>query len=166
MTPTRSDRRSTRGFTIVEVVLAVFLALIVLLAAGTMFVSTAQTFKTGTRKLQAQQEATLLSTVINRRVRVGTDLGVYVVPNRAVPADSGNGFAVRDRDGNVIHRLEWSSSLQTLVDSNGVRVTSMKLQGVQFKNLPAEPKTLRYKFKTDDEKGNLVDIESSATARN
>jgi Tfp pilus assembly protein PilW len=157
-------RRS--GITLVELMLVGFLVLIVLFGAGSMYVGATRSFKLGTTKLKAQQEATLLSTVINRRVRVGSGIGIYVVPNRSTPADSGNGVAILDADGHVMQRLEWSSSLQTLVDSTGVRVTAMKLRNVFFKKIATAPKTLRYRYKTDDEKGDLVDIESSVTVRN
>lgn len=173
MTPIRSsaDRRQGRigreaGITLVELILVAFLVLIVLFGAGTMYIGATRSFKLGTTKLRAQQEATLLSTTINRRVRVGSGVNVYVVPNRSTPADSGNGLAILDVDGNVMQRLEWNASLQTLVDSTGTRVTAMKLRDVVFKKVAATPRTLRYRYKTDDEKGDLVDIESSVTVRN
>ena len=45
-------------------------------------------------------------------------------------------------------------------------MTAVKLQDVVFKKVPAFPKTLRYRYKTDDERGDLLDIESSVTVRN
>jgi Tfp pilus assembly protein PilW len=173
MIATRSRVRQARaigpreaGFTLVELMLASFLTLIVLFAAGSMYMGATRNFRTGTLKLRAQQEATLLSTVISRGVRVGSSVAVYVVPDRSTPSDSGNGVAILDQGGHVIRRIEWNSSLQTLVDSTGARVTSVKLRDVMFKKVPAFPKTLRYRYKTDDERGDLVDIESSVTVRN
>ena len=71
MTVTHSDRRSCRGITIVELMLGILLALVVFLGAGSMYVSTMRSFQIGARKLQAQQEASLLSGLISRRTRPG-----------------------------------------------------------------------------------------------
>jgi prepilin-type N-terminal cleavage/methylation domain-containing protein len=163
---TRHPSSGQRGLTLTELLVAMLLVGVVLFAAGSLYLSTERSFDTGSRKLLAQQESTLLAKTINRGSRVGSGFQVYVVPEREVPADSGNGLAILDRDGAVLRRYEWSDGLETLVDAAGNRVTSMKLQGVLFKPDPINLRTLHYRFRTDDEKGNLVDIESAVSLRN
>jgi prepilin-type N-terminal cleavage/methylation domain-containing protein len=158
--------RNRRGFTLLELMLGIGLSLIVLLGAGSVYLGVQRSFQWGSRKLLAQQEATLLSSTLSRRIRVAKGYEIYVVPNRGVPADSGNGLALRGDGGVLLGRLEWDGAQQTLVDSTGTRVTSMKLQGVQFRKEVALPKVVRYRFQTDDERGSLVDIESAVTLRN
>lgn len=155
-----------RGLTLIEFMVGAFLVAIVLFAAGSVYVSTEQSFKTGSKKLLAQQEATLLAKGLNRNVRIGSGYRVYNVPNESVPADSGNGLAVLDASGTDIYRVEWDNTLETLVDSLGNRVTAMRLQDVMFKRDSTDPQTVRYRFKTNDEAGNLVDIESAVSVRN
>ncbi len=159
----RGDRA---GLTIIEMIIGIFLALVVLLGAGSVYVGTLKSFKVGSAKLRAQQEATILTTVINRKIRVGSTFEIYNVPNRSVPADSGNGLTIRDADGAVMTRMEWSSSSTTLVDSLGNRLTAVNLQNLKFLKDPATPKTVRYRFKADDQKGNFIDIQSAASVRN
>ncbi|MBD3161997.1 MAG: hypothetical protein GF346_06870 [Candidatus Eisenbacteria bacterium] len=164
MSGTPSSGRS--GITFIELLVAVLVAMIVLLAAGSVYLSTERSFRTGARKVVAQQEASLLSKVINRQIRSGSSFQIYRLPDRSTPADSGNGLAVFDEGGGLIGRIEWSSDLQTFVDSTGNRVTAMKLRDVQFRRNPAEARTVRYRYQTDDENGNLVPIEAAATLRN
>ena len=162
----RHPSSNQRGLTLIELVVAMLLVGVVIFAAGSLYLSTERSFDTGSRKVLAQQEASLLARTINRGFRVGSGFQVYVVPDREVPADSGNGLAVLDADGAVLRRFEWSDGQETLVDAAGDRVTSMKLRDVLFKPDPANLRTVNYRFKTDDEKGNLVDIESAVSLRN
>jgi Tfp pilus assembly protein PilE len=162
----RRIRSDSCGLTIVELIVGVALVLVVLLCAGSVYLSAERSFRDGSQKLLAQREASLLSTVISRRARVANQYAIYVVPNRTVLADSGNGIAFLNKTGAVQWRLEWDATQQTLIDSAGARVSSMKLQGVGFTRHLVDPTILHYRFKTDDERGNLVDIESAASARN
>lgn len=150
----------------IELIIGVSLFLVVILGAGFVYLSTARSFTGGSRKLRTQQEATLLSTVINRRIHVGADYAIYNVPNRATPADSGDGLAILDSSGALLSRLEWNATLGTLVDSTGTRVTVLRLQDVKFKKDPVTPRTIRYRFKADSERGSLVRVQSGATLRN
>ena len=52
----------------------------------------------------------------------------------------------------MLSRLEWDGARSTLLDANGDPVTSMKLRDLMFKREPTLPKTLRFRFKTDDER--------------
>jgi Tfp pilus assembly protein PilW len=162
----RAARSSQGGLTLIELVVGVFLVFFVLLGAGSIYLSTEKSFRTGSRKLLAQREATQLAQTITRAARTGASIEVYRVPNRAVPADSGDGLAVRDGEGAVLARLEWSDAQQTLVDSLGARQTPLRLRGLVFRRDPMEPRSLRFRFQADDERGNLVDMESGVTARN
>jgi Tfp pilus assembly protein PilW len=162
----RIHSRDKFGFTVMELMVGVLVGGILLLLAGGVYVGVSKSYSTGAKKLLAQREATLLSSNISRRLRVGSSFGIYVLPNRSVPADSGNGVAIYDHDGHPMGRLEWSSSLRTLVDSTGARVTSMALQNVLFKKDPGSTHVLRYRYQTDDGAGDLVDIQSGAAVRN
>lgn len=162
----RSGRRADSGITLIEMIIGIAIALIVVLGAGSVYLSTAKSFTLGSRKLRTQQEATLLSTVINRRVHVGTTYDIYNVPNRAVLADSGDGLAVRDLSGALLSRLEWDPTLRTLVDSLGNRVTALTLAEVKFKRNTVTPRTLGYRFVADSERGSLIRVQSAATMRN
>jgi hypothetical protein len=91
---------------------------------------------------------------------------IYDVTDRATPTEMGNGLALMDGNGTVTYRLEWDGANQTLADSTGARVTATRLQNLLFSTDPASPRTIRYEYQTDDEIGNLVDIESAASMRN
>lgn len=157
--------RSQRGFTIVELAVASFLALVVLLAMGTVYLIVQNSFRVGAKKVVAQQEATLLSQYISRQVRVGDALYVYRLPDRVTPRLTGDGLAILD-GGVPIMRLEYDAGAQTLADSLGARVTAMTVRNLQFSIDPLRPRTVVFEFATDDEHGNLVDVESAATLRN
>jgi prepilin-type N-terminal cleavage/methylation domain-containing protein len=157
---------SAAGFTLVELLIAISLALVVVVGAGSVYLAVERSFQNGSRKLVAQQEATLLSVFLNRRIRAASDFTIYSVPNHAVPADSGNGLALFDQAGTPLGRLEWSPNVETIVDSTGARVTVLTLRDVVFVRDAANPLTVRYRYKADDERGNLVDIESGASLRN
>jgi hypothetical protein len=157
---------SQRGFTIVEFAVASFLAMVVLLAMGTVYLIVQNSFRVGAKKVVAQQEATLLSQVVSRHVRVGYALYVYRQPDRITPQPTGDGLAILDEDGVPIMRLEYDTGAQTLADSLGARVTAMTVRNLQFSVDPLRPRTVVFEFATDDEHGNLVDVESSATLRN
>jgi hypothetical protein len=165
MNPIRSENRQ-RGLSVVELLIYIMLSLVIMLAAGTVFTGVYHSFRTGAHKLVAQREASLLATTISRRVRIASNFVIYNVPNRAAPADSGNGLALLDLDGDVTYRLEWDATNLTLADSTGARVTAMRLQNLQFRTDPVSPRVVHYEFQTDDEIGNLVDIESAASLRN
>lgn len=165
MRPIRSESRQ-RGLTVTELMLVMMLSLLVMLGAGAIYRGVDQSFRTGTRKLVAQKESSLLSTVISRRVRIASSFVIYDVSDRETPTVAGNGLALMDRDGIVTYRLEWDNANLTLADSTGARVTAMRLQNLLFSTDPTSPRTVRYEYQTDDEIGNLVDIESAASMRN
>jgi Tfp pilus assembly protein PilW len=160
----RSDPHA--GFTILELLVGVMLAFVVLILAGGVFVTVGRSFRVGAQKLLAQREATLLSTVISRRIRVASGFEMYTVPDRTVLADSGDGLALLDDAGSLMARLEWNDGLSTLVDSAGSRVSSMAVRNVLFWRETGEPKTIRYRYQVEDGADNLVDIETAATLRN
>jgi hypothetical protein len=150
----------------VEFAVASFLALVVVLAMGTVYLIVQNSFRVGTRKVVAQQEATLLSQVISRHVRMGDALYVYRMPDRVTHHPTGDGLAVVDSTGSPIMRFEYDPGAATLADSLGGRLTAMTVRNLQFSIDPARPRTVAFRFATDDEHGNLVDVESSATLRN
>jgi prepilin-type N-terminal cleavage/methylation domain-containing protein len=160
------SRRGGAGFTLVEVMVAIAIGTIVLMMMGAVYVIVQGTFAVSSKKVTAQQEATLLSTYINREIRVGNMFFVYEVPNHTVPADSGDGIAIFDEDGLPLQRIEYDAGLQTVVDSTGSPVTAMRVHNFQFAVIPLSPREVRYRFATDDEHGNLVDMESAVSLRN
>ena len=169
MRPTRSKR--IRGLTLVELIIGVFVGVVVLLAAGSIYLVASRSFGVGSKKLLAQREATLLSTTINRRIRVGSRYQIYNVPDRTVAVDSGNGIAISDAAGALLGRLEWSSTLHTLVDSSGTPVTSMRVQKLpgllMFKKDPVQPRTVGYRYQVQAyPDSNKVDIQSCVSLRN
>ncbi|MBM3285847.1 MAG: hypothetical protein FJY88_00630 [Candidatus Eisenbacteria bacterium] len=159
-------RPCSAAFTLVELMIGIFLALVVALAAGAVYLGVAQSFKTGSKKLRSQQDASLLSTSISRQIRVGSAYQIYNVPNRTVPADSGDGLAVLDGTGAVLSRMEWSPSLNTMVDAAGNRITALTLQNMRFARDPAVAQTVRFRFAADDQIGGRVEVRSTAHLRN
>lgn len=155
-----------RGLTVVELLVATVIALVVLLAAGTAYMGVERSFRIGSRKLVAQQEATLLTITINRLARIGGDFLIYNVPNRATPADSGDGLAILDDDGNLLGRVEWNADQGTLVDASGAPVTAMQVSGVRFRKDAVLDRAIRYRFAVEDGFSNLVNVESSVSLRN
>jgi len=155
-----------RGLTLVELMIAIMLGTVVMLGAGEVHRGVYKSFEMGSRKLVAQQEASLLATQINRRLRYATNFEIYNVPIRANPTTTGDGLAILDGDGLVTYRFEWDDNNSTLADSTGARVTSLSLQNLQFHSDPNYPRTLFYSYQADDEIGDLIDIESASSLRN
>jgi hypothetical protein len=97
---------------------------------------------------------------------VAKSFEVYTVPHPEAAADSGNGLTLLGEGGAVLGRVEWSAGQSTLVDGAGARITAMKLRGVHFERDGAQPRVVHYRYKTDDERGDLVDIQSAVGLRN
>jgi len=150
----------------VEMVIGVLLGMLVLLFAGGIYLSSMRGLQAGAKKVLGQNEATLLATAISRAVREGASVRAYQLPDREAPADSGNGLAILGVDGDVQARLEWSEQLQTIVDSTGTRVSAMPVREVVFHVDPHYPRIVDFRFQLDDERGNLIPIESAVAARN
>lgn len=165
MYPIRSSNRQ-QGLTLVELLIVIMLSLVVILGAGTLYNSVDRTYKLGTHKVIGGQEASLLSTVISRRVRVASGFQIYDVSDPTTTADAGNGIALLDAGGNVTYRLEWDILNSTLTDSTGARLTAMDLQNLQFSVDPTSATTVRYRYQTIDGEGHPVSIESAAALRN
>jgi hypothetical protein len=162
----RKRSSAVRGLTLVELLIGAVLGLVVVIAASGLHLGVERSFKWGARKLLAQREASLLSSTITRRVRAAARYTIHRLPDRVTPVDAGDCLALWDADGVLLGRLEWSDSLQTVVDATGAPVTSMKVQDLQFRRLPALPPLVLYRAKVDDEKGSRVDIETGAFVRN
>ncbi len=165
MNPIRSESRQ-RGLTLVELIIYIMLGLVIMLAAGAVGISVNSSFKVGARKLVVQQETSLLSHALSRRIRLASNYMIYDVPHRTAPADTGNALALIDGNGIVTHRFEWDAANATLADSTGDPVTALSLQNLQFRTDPVSPRTVHYRYQAVDGIGNLVDIESAATLRN
>jgi prepilin-type N-terminal cleavage/methylation domain-containing protein len=155
-----------RGMTLIELMIVIMLGVVVMLGAGAIHRGVYKSFKMGSLKLVAQQEASLLAQQINRRVRYAANFEIYNVPIRTDPTTSGNGLALLDENGLVTYRFEWNSTDSTLADSTGARVTAMSMQNLQFRSDANFPKTLFYSYQADDEIGDLIDIESASSLRN
>ncbi|MBU1677171.1 prepilin-type N-terminal cleavage/methylation domain-containing protein [bacterium] len=154
------------GLTLVELMLVIMLGLVVMLAAGAVYRGVDRSFRLGAHKVVGHQGATLLSTVISRRVRVASGFLIYNVPNRSVASNSGDGLALLDKEGNVTFLFEWDTDNMTLADSTGARVSAASLQNIQFRVDPVSPRTVRFGYQSVDEAGYFVDIESAASLRN
>lgn len=162
----RTRSRNERGLTLIELLVASVIGFVVVYAAGLVFLGVQKSFQVGAKKLTAQQESTLLASSISRLVRTGSSYQIYNVPDQVTPADSGNGVAVMDRDGVVVGRIEWDDAQKTLVNASGERVNLMRLGYVKFKIDPDLPRSFIYRYATDDERGNLVQVETSVALRN
>jgi len=162
----RTRSRNERGLTLIELLVASVIGFVVVYGAGLVFLGVQKSFQVGAKKLTAQQESTLLASSISRLVRTGSSYQIYNVPDQVTPADSGNGVAVMDRDGAVVGRIEWDEAQKTLVNANGDRVNLMQLGYVKFKIDPDLPRSFVYRYATDDERGNLVQVETSVALRN
>jgi len=165
MCPIRSRRRQC-GLTLIELMIGVMLGMVVMLAAGAVFMGVNKSFRQGAHKVTSGSEATLLSTVISRRVRVASGYMIYTTGDRTVPTNPGDALALLDDGGNVIYRYEWDSGNKALVDSTGAQICAMNIQSLQFRPDPVSARTLRYAYRAIDEGNDLVDIESAATLRN
>ncbi len=159
-------RAASRGLTVVELLIAAAVSIVVLAGAGSVYLAVLRGYQAGGRKLTAQREATLLATTLNRKIRIAADCRIYNLPDRVTPADSGNGLALWDDAGAPLARIEWDGTKSTLVDSTGARISALKLRDAQFRHDPAQPRTIFYRYRADDESGDLVDIESAASLRN
>jgi Tfp pilus assembly protein PilW len=163
---TGAGRAASRGLTVVELMIAAAIGIVVLAGAGSVYLAVLRGYQTGNRKLIAQREATLLATTLDRKIRVAAGCRIYELPDRATPADSGDGLALWDNAGAQFARIEWDGATSTLVDSTGARISALKLRDIRFHRDPAQPRTIYYHYRADDEVGDLVDIESASSLRN
>jgi Tfp pilus assembly protein PilW len=163
---TGAGRAALRGLTVVELLIAAGVAIVVLAGAGSIYLAVQRGYQAGSRKLAAQREATLLAATLDRRIRIAAVCRVYELPDRATAADSGDGLALWDDAGTLLGRIEWDGAESTLVDSTGARISALKLRDVRFRRDPAQPRTIFYRYRADDERGDLVDIESASSLRN
>ncbi len=161
-----SIRSSRAGFTLVELLIGIALIAVVLMGAGEVYLVTQRSFREGSHKLVAQREATQLAQTISRRARDGAYFHAYQLPHREIETDSGDGFAIFDKDGGVLGRFEFSDAESTVVDSTGARQSPLHLERAIFSVDPAAPRVLRFGFRVLDAWGGHVDIESGASARN
>jgi prepilin-type N-terminal cleavage/methylation domain-containing protein len=162
----RVPSRAVNGFTLVELLIGSAIGLVVAIAASSLSLGMDRSFTWGTRKVLAQQEASLLSSTVTRGVRAANRYTIYQLPDRVTPVNVGNAIALWDAGGQLLQRFEWSDSLRTVVDANGRPVTSMKVRDLLFKRLLALPPLVVFQFKVDDGRGSLVDIQSAAFVRN
>jgi hypothetical protein len=156
------------GFALIEAVIAILLVAVVLVGAGVTYLVAERSFKWGSKKLVAQQEATLLARAVTFSVRRAKTIAVYDLPDRDTalePGVVGDGVFVTYHDGTT-DRFEWNADEKTLVDEGGKPVTSMELAYATFERDPVDPHTLVFKFATVDGVGNLVDMETAAAPRN
>jgi Tfp pilus assembly protein PilW len=163
---TGASRAAPHGLTIVELMIATAMTIVVLAGAGSVYLAVQRGYQTGSRKLTAQREATLLATTLDRKIRIAAGCRIYELPDRATPADSGDGIALWDLAGAPLGRIEWDGAESTLVDSTGARISALKLRDLRFRRDPAQPRTICYRYRADDEAGDLVDIESASSLRN
>jgi type II secretory pathway pseudopilin PulG len=159
--------RSEAGFTLIELMMGAMISVIVIVLAGGLYLSSVRSVQADSRKVTAQQEASLMSQAIARQVRAGHDIRVYRVPNRATEVDSGDGVAVIDTTGADRAYLEWSRADSALVDGPaGHRVSAAHIDSLAFVVDPAFPRTVKYRYQVDDNAGYQIRFESAATARN
>jgi type II secretory pathway component PulJ len=163
---TGAGRAANRGMTVVELMIAAVIGIVVLAGAGSVYLAVLRGYQAGNRKLTAQREVTLLATTLNRKIRIAAECRIYKLPDRVAPADSGDGLRLLDGAGAQLARIEWDGTKSTLVDSTGARITALKLRDVRFRRDPAHPRTIFYRYRADDERGDLVDIESASSLRN
>lgn len=167
MCPIRStDRKNELGVTLVEVLLVTMLGMIVMLGAGAVYRGVDKSYKDGARQLTGTQNASLLTTVLSRRVRVASDFLVYDAGNRTAPADTGNSIALMDETGAVTYRFEWDNTNRVLTDSSGVSVAPVTLSGLRFMANPATPRTLRFEYRADCGEGGSLGVETAVSLRN
>jgi len=165
MTPIRSSR-DQRGLTLVELMLVIFIGFIVLLGAGSIYISMEKSFRQSAGKMVGGREATHLSSVLSRGARVASGFMVYDIGDRSQESDPGNGLALLDADGSVMARLEWDPANRTVVDGAGTRVTASTLQNLQFSSDLVSPQTVRFAYRTIDDSHHEIDVESAVALRN
>jgi len=158
--------RVDAGWTLIELMLGVTISTIVILLAGGLYLSSVRSVQADSRKVTAQQETSLLSSAISRRVRAGHDVRVYLVPNRGAAVDSGDGLAVVDTAGVDQTYLEWSRTDSALVDGGGQRVSAARIDSLAFIRDPSLPRTVRFRGEVNDRAGYQISFESAVTARN
>lgn len=165
MQPIRSKSRQS-GLTLIELMLVIMLSMVVTLGAGAVYRGVDRSFKSGAHKMVGQAEATQLSTIISRQMRVSSGYMIYTVPDRVQETNPGNGIALMDDVGNVTYRFEWNEDDRTLTDSAGTSLTATSVRIIRFSPDPVSPLTIRYSYRAIDGDGHIVDIESAIALRN
>jgi len=165
MRRTRSDRRD-QGFTLIEMMLVVALSFVVILGAGAIYRGVDQSFRRGTTKVAGRQNASFLTTMVSRRVRVASDYRVYDSGNPNRDVDSGDALSLFDDLGQEIDRLVWSSANTALEDSNGVRVGPPNLLDFTFSVDPDADDSVLFTYRVTDDSGAVTQIATAAALRN
>jgi len=165
MTATRS-RSDQRGMTLIEMMLVIGLSFVVILGAGAVYRGVDHSYKQGAQKVSGRRSATYLSTVISRRIRVASDFRVYRTATPFSDVDTGDALALFDATGTEMYRFEWDSGHATLADSSGNRLSPSDMATVRFRKDPAQPGVVLFSYRTLDDNGEPVDVESAVALRN
>jgi Tfp pilus assembly protein PilW len=147
-------RRSTAGFTTIELLIAGMISLIVVLAAGVIVLQSNESFRLGNDKVIMQGEATRAVEQIARDVRRSRMLGYNAgMPSRLVCYDTfGNQFAVYDKSGNQ-------------VTQNGSPLTDYPCTDLAF-GINADTTTVDIVLELESKGFDKVKVESKASIRN
>jgi len=165
MTPIRSRRRE-QGVTLIELMLVVSLSFIVILGAGAIYRGVDRSFRDGALKMAGRQNASFLSTMVSRRVRVAADYRIYESSNPRRDTDTGNALSLLDENGLEFDRLVWDSTDTALEDSTGVRVGPPNVLTFVFTADPNSDDAVLFSYRTTDDTGATTDVETAATLRN
>jgi hypothetical protein len=152
-------RRSESGFSVVEMAVASFIALIFMLTAGSAYLVNQKAYKRNDEKRQLQQTVAQAMEIMERKVRSAAEATIPAPPNN-------NRITLLDRAGGTIttFRLQTVGSTDRLFEQSAL-LAQQKLIGLTFVPNSDTTKVI-ISLNLQDGNYNKVAMRSTATLRN
>jgi hypothetical protein len=149
-------RRRSAGYTIVEMMLGVFISLIVVYALGKIITQSQKSWSWGQDKTRLQQNTTETLEWMARSVRAARSLKII----------SNTEFSTRDTTGTVVHNYKWMAPGDSSLRQDGVVMVDRICRQFRVKwNADTTSVTLKLRL-VDTKKYNQVADSTRATVRN
>jgi hypothetical protein len=130
--------RNESGITLIEVMIASFLALTVALGIGSFQVTISQFFKQGSERLRLQQNVHRTAEVISIGVRKAADSEIFDPADPAKALLAGPAVRLLDAAGNTIGVYRRSDDGKKLVNGSGDAIDDMRLVDLWFERNGSE----------------------------
>ena len=155
--PKAKTLRSQNGMTMIELMVASFIAVIFMLAAGTGYLVNQKAYRANREKLELQQTASHVMELMERNIRAAATALIANPPDRIQLFDlNGNEFAR--------FRLNVSGGQAKLFETNALLAKQNLILLTFIPN--ADTSIVRINLNLEDENKNKVRIQASAALRN
>jgi Tfp pilus assembly protein PilW len=155
--------RDETGLTLIELMIASFLALLVAMGIGTFQASISQFFRQGSERLRLQQNVHRTAQVISIDVRKAADFKIYDPADPATELVSGPAVELKDAGGSTINLFRASRDGHRIQNGAGQAIDDMRLTQLWFES--DGPRSLRMSLGLADRYGNESEVFTEISTR-